>query len=178
MRLFFNAAQWPATKKAFSDAEKLVLQHFRLDERDLRNIKYEVKTLAYLNKQEIKEGAFAHLCKYAYAKAEEAVDHAENSFDFYRICLQDHTILDAVRRSNSFIKLSPLMLYIAVHELIQVPRFSNGEIDFHAATEEKEREEVIVHHLTRSALQPVKGHGMEIIFDCFNHDYENFDLCH
>ncbi len=176
MPLYFSAAQVPTTKKAFNDAEKLISQQFRLSDKELKNTRYEVKTLAYLNEQEIKDGTFAHLCKYSYEKPGEAAGNAENNFDFYRICLQDNTILDAVERSNPFIKLSPLMLYIAVHELIHVLRFSNGEIDFDADTEDKEKEEVIVHNLTRAALQPVKGYDMDIVLDCFNSNYKNFDI--
>jgi hypothetical protein len=176
MPLYFNTAQVPMAKKAFNDAEKLVSGQFRLSEKELKSTKYEVKTLAYLNEQEIKDGTFAHLCKYSYEQTGEVKVHTENKFDFYRVCLQDNTILDAVDRANPFVKLSPLMLYIAVHELIHILRFCNGEIDFDADLETMEKEEVIVHNLTRSALQPVKGKDMEIILDCFSSNYKNFDI--
>jgi len=68
MPLYFNALQVPMAKKAFNDAEKLVASQFRLSEQELKKIKYEVKTLAYLNEQEIKDGTFAHLCKYTFEK--------------------------------------------------------------------------------------------------------------
>lgn len=176
MPVYFNALQVPMAKKAFNDAEKLVASQFRLSEQDFKRTKYEVKTLAYLNEQEIKEGTFAHLCKYSYEKKAIDDDSRKDGFDFYRICLQDNNILDAVERANPFIKLSPLMLYIAVHELIHVLRFGNGEIDFYADNEEKEEEEVIVHNLTRSALQPVKGKDLEIVLDCFSSNFKNFDI--
>lgn len=175
MPLYFNAHQVPMATRAFNDAEKLVSNQFRLSEKEIKNTKYEVKTLAFLNEQEIKDGTFAHLCKYSYTKT-EAADQNEKGFDFYRICLQDNTILDAVQRANPFVKLSPLMLYIAVHELIHVLRFTSGEVDFEAGTEEKEKEEVIVHNLTKSALQPVKGNDLEIILDCFSSNIKNFDI--
>lgn len=175
MPLYFSAAQMPVTKKAFSDAESLVSRQFRLSDAELKKNKYDVKTLAYLDKEEIKEGAFAHLCKYTYGKPVGAAESNDDKFDFYRICLQDNIILDAVARANPFIKLSPLMLYIAVHELIHVLRFTNGEIDFDASAEDKEKEEVIVNNLTRSALLPVKGYDLEIILDCFSSNFENID---
>jgi len=171
MPLYFNAAQMPMAKRAFNDAEKLVSNQFRLSEPELKKNKYEVKTLAYLNEQEIKDGKFAHLCKYTYEKAESFDESRKDGFDFYRICLQDNNILDAVERANPFIKLSPLMLYIAVHELIHVLRFSNGAIDFHADNDEKEKEEVIVNNLTRASLLPVKGYDLEIVLDCFNSQF-------
>ena len=161
----------PMTKRTFNDAENLVSCQFRLSENQFKNNKYDVKTLAYLDKQEIKDGAFAHLCKYSYEKPGSLTENNENKFDFYRICLQDNIILDAVQRANPFVKLSPLMLYIAVHELIHVLRFNAGEIDFDAGTEEKEKEETIVHNLTRAALQPVKGYDLEIVLDCFSSQF-------
>jgi hypothetical protein len=168
MPLYFNAAQVPMAKRAFNDAESLVSHHFRLSEGQFKKNKYDVKTLAYLDEQEIKDGAFAHLCKYSYEKPGGFAGNSRDSFDFYRICLQDNSILDAVQRANPFIKLESLMLYIAVHELIHVLRFNRGEIDFNADREEKDKEEAIVDNLTRASLQRVKGHDLEIVLDCFS----------
>jgi hypothetical protein len=176
MSLYFNAAQLPMAGKAFNDAEKLVLRHFRTSENELHKNKYDVKTLAFLEEHEVKDGAFAHLCKYSYEKPSDLRPDGKEGFDFYRICLQDNIILDAVERANSFIKFSPLMLYIAVHELIHVLRFGNGEIDFNAAREEKEKEENVVHNLTKDALLPVKGHDLEIVLDCFSSQFKIFDI--
>jgi hypothetical protein len=60
--------------------------------------------------------------------------------------------------------------------LIHVLRFSQGEIAFEAGLEEKEKEETIVHNLTREALQPVKGYDLEIVLDCFSSNFKNFDM--
>jgi len=98
------------------------------------------------------------------SKSRVALQKGKEGFDFYRVCLQDNIILDAVDRANSFIKLSPLMLYIAVHELIHVLRFGSGNIDFNASIEEKEQEEKVVHDLTRNALQPAGNHDLTIGF--------------
>ena len=168
MPFYFNAAQMPMTKQAFNDAEKLVSRHFRMSEDELRKNKYDVKTLAFLEQHEVKDGAFAQLCKYSYEKPSDLTPEGKDGFDFYRVCLQDNIILDAVDRGNSFIKFSPLMLYIAVHELIHVLRFSSGEIDFEAGTEEKDKEEVVVDNLTRAALLPVKSYDLNMVLDCFS----------
>lgn len=172
----FNAAQIPMAGKAFNDAEKLVSRHFRMSEDELRRNKYDVKTLAFLEQHEVKDGAFAHLCKYSYEKPSDLGPDGKEGFDFYRVCLQDNIILDAVERANSFIKFSPLMLYIAVHELFHVLRFGNGDIDFDAPLEEKEQEEMIVHQLTRNALQPMQNHDLEIVLDCFSSRYKICDI--
>ena len=172
----FDNVQIPVASMAFNDAERLVSHHFRMSEGDLRKNKYDVKTLAFLEQHEVKDGAFAQLCKYSYDAPTDLKPEGREGFDFYRICLQDNSILDAVDRANSFIKLKPLMLYIAVHELIHVIRFGTGAIDFDAPQEEKEQEEKIVHRLTRSALQPVKQNDLEIILDCFDDAFTINDL--
>lgn len=172
MSHYFNPAQLPLTNKAFSDAEKVVSRHFRMSEDQLRKNKYDVKTLAYLTQHEVKDGAFAHLCKYSFEKSDSPAQKDNEGFDFYRVCLQDNIILDAVDRANSFIKLGPLMLYIAAHELIHVLRFGNGNIDFDASIEEKEREEKVVHDLTRNALQSACNHDLTIVLDCFSSRYK------
>lgn len=176
MPQYFNTAQLPLTNKAFSHAEKVVSRHFRMSENQLRQNKYDVKTLAYLDQHEVKDGAFAHLCKYSFEKPGSSVQEDKEGFDFYRVCLQDNIILDAVDRANSFIKLSSLMLYIAVHELIHVLRFGNGKIDFDASIEEKEQEEKVVHDLTRDALQPACNHDLTIVLDCFSSRYKICDV--
>jgi hypothetical protein len=173
---YFNAAQLPVANKAFTDAEKLVARNFRISEDQLKKNRYDVKTLAHLKQHEIKEGAFAHLCKYAYEKPHDPAEKTTEGFDFYRICLQDNIILDAVERANSFIKFNPLMLYIAAHELIHVMRFGNGEIDFDASLEKKEQEEAIVHNLTKIALQSAKHHDLDIVLDCFSSSFKISDL--
>jgi len=173
---YFSQTQIPVAARAFNDAEKLVSRHFRLSENDLRKNKYDVKTLAFLEQHEVKGDAFAQLCKYSYEKPSGLSPDGKEGFDFYRVCLQDNIILDAVDRANSFIKFSPLMLYIAVHELIHVLRFGNGDIDFNAPDEDKETEEKIVHNLTRRALQPIRQNDMDIVLDCFSSEFKISDL--
>ena len=176
MPQYFNTAQLPLANKAFSEAEKVVSRHFRMSEDKLRENKYDVKTLAFLNEHEVKDGAFAHLCKYSFEKPGSSVHEDREGFDFYRVCLQDNIILNAIDRANSFIKLSSLMLYIAVHELIHVLRFGNGHIDFDASIEEKEQEEKVVHDLTRNALQTSCNHDLTIVLDCFSSRYKICDI--
>lgn len=172
--MYFNPAHISLTKSAFVDAEKLAAQYFRISRKELSAHRYDVKTLAYLEDHEVNEGAFAHLCKYYYPKSKETDSH--DSFCFYRICLQDDRILDAVERANSFIKLTPLMLYIAIHELVHVIRFECGESSFDAPREEKEAEEKKVHGITRNILQSIVYPDLTLILDCFSNRYRIGDM--
>ncbi len=172
----FSKTEIPLATRAFNDAEKLISRQFRLGEDVLRSNKYEVKTLAFLQEHEVKDGAFAHLCKYSFEKPSVLTPEGKEGFDFYRVCLQDNIILDAVHRANSFIKLSPLMLYIAVHELIHVMRFGDGTIDFDASQADREQEEKIVHNLTRDTLRAVRQSDMDMILDCFSSRFAINDI--
>jgi len=172
--IHFSPAEISFINKTFSQAEKLAEKYFHLSPEDWRTHRYDVKTLAYLEEHEVHSRAFAHLCKYDYMKGESA-DNKENTH-FYRICLQDGRILNAVERGSSFIKLMPLMLYIATHELIHVVRFNRGDGDFDAPVEEKIQEEEKVHSITRNILQPIADNNLNLVLDCFSDQYHIGDI--
>jgi Zn-dependent peptidase ImmA (M78 family) len=75
-------------------------------------------------------------------------------------------------RGGSFIKLEPLMLYIAVHELTHVVRFSNGHSDFDAPEAEKDQEERKVNTFTQNILSSNTDRGVRLVMDCFNKRYD------
>ena len=166
--MHFDAAQINQAAWAFSQAEKAAARYYRMSEARLKDLRYDVKTLAYLVKHEINERAFAQLCRYDYTP--ERRDDKGAVFSFYRVCLQDNRILDAVNRTAVFVKLPPLLLYIATHELVHVIRFDAGEGSFEASWEEKVREEQRVHSITRDMLAPLFYPGLKLILDCFG-DY-------
>jgi hypothetical protein len=172
--MYFSTSQTSLANNAFLHAEKLVGKYFRLSPEELRNHRYDVKTLANLEDHEVKEGAFAHLCRYHYKN--DDFSNNLDSFYFYRICLQDNRILDAIHRGHSFIKLNPLLLYIAAHELVHIIRFEAGEIEFDASREEKEREEDKVHAITNDILQSCISPDLKLILDCFSKRYQIGDL--
>ena len=163
--MYFNPSQISLAGRAFSHAEKLAGRYYRLGDANLNDLRYDVNTLAGLEEHEVSENAFAHLCRYHYQAEREPTK--TGGFHFYRICLQDNRILDAVNRACSFIKLPPLLLYIAAHELVHVIRFDAGEGSFDVSPEEKEQEEKRVHKITRQMLSPVIYPDLKIVLDCF-----------
>jgi hypothetical protein len=108
MARYFSAEQISLTGRAFAQAEKIAERYFRFGPSEWEESRYDLKTLAFLEEHEVRKGAFAHLCKYQSQKRETD----GNGLHFYRICLQDDRILDAVERGNSFIRLAPLLLCI------------------------------------------------------------------
>ncbi|MBU2053485.1 MAG: hypothetical protein KKC25_00700 [Proteobacteria bacterium] len=169
----FDATQISLAGRTFAQAEMMAGQYFRLSPAEWKGHRYDVKTLAFLERHEVREGAFAHLCRYQYRKERK---DGEGVFHFYRICLQDDRILDAVERARSFIRLAPLLLYIAAHELVHVVRFEQGEGNFDAPETEKSSEEQTVHRITRNLLKPLTDPDLNLVLDCFSNRYQIGDL--
>lgn len=167
--MHFNSSQISLINRAFTHAERLAETYFRLNHKEMKAHRYEVKTLEHLEDHEIVDRAFAHLCKYH-------CQNGKDDFQFFRICLQDDRILNAVERANSFIKLAPLMSYIATHELVHVIRFNNGESDFDASLKEKIKEEEKVHNITRNILKPIAETDLKLVIDCFRDQYNIGDI--
>jgi|LSQX01.2.fsa_nt_gb hypothetical protein len=170
---YFNANEIAQAGRSFCLAEKMVSRHYRLSLARMRSWRYDVRTLVNLENHEINDGVFAHLCKYGYHK-----DGNENGFDFYRICLHDHRILDAVERAGSFVRLSPLLLYIAAHELVHVVRFTKGQADFDMEGKRRELEEQTVNNITQDILKPMDYPHLDLVLDCFSKRYNLEVLFH
>jgi hypothetical protein len=173
MNCYFNAEQISLAGRSFAQAEKMAGRYFRVNPGEWKEYRYDVRTLAYLDKHEVREGAFAHLCKYECGKEPEP---EKGGIHFYRICLQDDRILNAIERANSFIRPAPLLLYIAAHELVHVIRFGRGEGNFDAPDAEKSGEEEKVHRITRNLLKPVTDTDLNLVLDCFSDSYQIGDM--
>jgi hypothetical protein len=153
--------------QAFTQAEILTGRRLRLTWNERRRHHYDVRTLAGQREEEKKAGAFAHLCRYQMANP----GHEKAGKYFYRICLQDDLILAAAGRSRSHLSLSALLLYIATHELIHVTRFYRGDANFDALEEERQREEDLVHEITKEILRAISRRDTRLICDCFSPRY-------
>ncbi|NQS90414.1 hypothetical protein HQ584_11565, partial [Patescibacteria group bacterium] len=173
-KMYFNKSEILLIKGAFDHAERLAESKFRLGRGSLNSHRYEVKTLLHMEDHERNDRAFAHLCRY-FCQKNEDVDHPDN-FYFFKVCLQDDRIVDAVKRSKPFIKMAPLLLYIAAHELVHVIRFTNGDSDFDAPLEEKIREEEKVHSITRDMLRPIAETDLALVLDCFSDEFQIGDI--
>ena len=172
----FNAAERSCVSRTFLHAERLTGRYFDVTRDEWLARRYDVKTLVQLENHEVHEAAFAHLCKYSVPKEESK--NPLTGFHFYRVCLQDNRILDAIRRGSSYIKLVPLLLYIATHELVHILRFERGESNFDMPAEERTKEEGRVDAITRSilSLSPVGGPELNLVLDCFGNGYRIGDV--
>lgn len=177
MGRYFNPEQISLAGRTFAQAEMMAGRYFGIGPAEwVEEHRYDVRTLAFLEKHEVREGTFAQLCRYQFHRKQKEKKEKDEGLHFYRICLQDDRILDAVDRAHSFIRLSPLLLYVAAHELVHVIRFERGEGNFDAPDEEKTKEEEKVHRITRSLLKPATDPDLNLVLDCFSNRYRIGDL--
>ncbi|MDY6970693.1 MAG: hypothetical protein SV775_00025 [Thermodesulfobacteriota bacterium] len=112
--------------------------------------RYDVRTLSSLQDNEIRQHTFALLSK----ASKEVVGFESDSRDrdFYLICLQDHHILEALKRDKE-LGLLALLVYVLTHELVHIVRFCNFFKRFDVSGKEKEEEEKVVHATTFEILK-------------------------
>jgi hypothetical protein len=163
-RNLFTPEQLAVVTHAVGIAEELVSNHYKMSASQWLRPKYDVRTLADLEAAEIVEGPFAQIIRYQGQPRTASLTSA--AYDFYKICLQDHAILTALRQ-NPGLQLLPFVLYIITHELIHIVRFSKFLQGFDASADERLAEEQRVHGRTHDILLALKLPGMPDVLDFY-----------
>ena len=150
--------------EAVAIAEEISSNAYKMSSAEWGGQRYDVKTLADLAPDEVVHGPFAQIIRYVGRKTETSLSSSE--YDFYKICLQDHTILSALKKFPG-LRLFPFTVYIVTHELIHVIRFTKFLQAFDASATEKIMEEARVHEQTQTILRPAQISGMGPVFDFY-----------
>ncbi|MGE0086367.1 MAG: hypothetical protein AB7S75_18315 [Desulfococcaceae bacterium] len=149
----FDDQQLRFVEDAVSMAEELVSDAYKMSSGQWLRSRYDIKTLADLHENEIVHGPLAQVIRYTAKRKDASLGSAV--FDVYKICLQDHAILERMKQ-NPELELLPLCLYIVTHELIHVVRFCKFLQNFDASEEEKKAEENRVDRRTHEILGTVR----------------------
>ncbi|MCF8110357.1 MAG: hypothetical protein K9J85_02605 [Desulfobacteraceae bacterium] len=165
--LKFSPGQIKVVSRAVAAAEDLVSDYYKLSATQMRQLNYDIKTAADLGAHETVIEHFAQIVRYSARKPDSLLSTGVE--DFYKICLQDHSILSEVRRHPE-IELYPFLLYIICHELIHVVRFRRFQQRFSVPDEQRRAEEIRVHGITHEILAPRQIAGMQPVFEF----YENW----
>ena len=160
----FKSEQLKSVNNAVAMAEELVSNAYKMSENQWLRRRYDVSTLAELDSAEIVDGPFAQVIRFSGRLKGTSLGSA--AYDYYKICLQDHSILAALQQSPGM-QLFPLVLYITTHELIHIVRFSKFLQSFDASPEETLAEEKRVHAKTRKILIPVNIAGLAAVLDFY-----------
>lgn len=161
----FTSAQIRIVNSSVEMAEELVSNFYKLSASQWGRRRYDIKTLANLSPDEIVNGPFAQIIRYVGQHKNSSL--GSSTYDFYKICLQDHSIFDALN-TNTGMKLFPFTLYIITHELIHIVRFTKFLQSFDALPDEKMEEEARVHKNTREILKPAKVVGLTEVFEFYS----------
>ena len=161
----FNPEQITAINRSTLVAEDLVSSFYKLSSSQWLKKKYDIKTMMDLLPDEIVDGPFAQIVQYKGRPRGSSLE--SDSYDFYKICIQDHAILSVTHEFPN-LHLFPFSLYIIIHELIHVVRFIQYSQNFYASFEEKMNEERRVHEKTRDVLKDSKIQGVKDVFDFYH----------
>lgn len=153
----FTSGQLGIVTNAVAIAEELVSNHYKMSASEWLRPKYDVKTLVDLTPEEIVHGPFAQIVRYEAQRKD--VSLGSSTYDYYKICLQDHAIHSALDESSQ-IQLLPFSIYIVTHELIHIVRFSKFLQSFDATPEDRLAEEKRVHDKTHQILGQVRIAGI------------------
>lgn len=157
----FNSEQMAVVSQAVAMAEDLVSDYYKLSASELRQLNYDVKTAADLGARETVVDHFAQIVRYR-AEKQNAVLITSGQ-DFYKICVQDHSILACLEK-HSAMALYPFLVYVICHELVHVVRFKRFQQRFDVPDEQKQTEEARVHRITHEILAPRRIKGMAPVF--------------
>ncbi len=161
---FFDETELHLVREAVSVSEDLVSDHYKMSSNQWFRSRYEVRTAKDLDGQERLDGPFAQVVGYRGQKKNGCL--GSSSFDFYRICIQDHAILPVIEKKSNQLKLFPFLLYIVVHELVHIVRFARFQQIYGAASEADcaMEEERVVHDITFKILRDITVDGMDQVF--------------
>lgn len=161
----FRKDQLIVVNNAVAMAEELVSNHYKMSASQWLHPKYDIKTLADLAEDEIVNGPFAQIIRYE-GKLKDGV-LGSSTYDFYKICIQDHAILEILGQRPEM-ALAPFALYVVTHELVHIVRFSRFLQNFNARDVEKQIEEHRVHGITHEILESVRTYGLGIVLDFYS----------
>ncbi len=160
----FDHNEMLLVSEALDIAEDATGDFFKYSLAQWKRCLYEVKTLNALTKDEIRPFGFAFLRKYK-ALGDENTPPTRSK-DLYAICLQDHMILNALKRDQE-LRLLSLLVYVFTHELVHIVRFCNFIKGFDVSEKAKVKEEKAVHAATYKILKDVSMPHLGYILESY-----------
>ena len=155
----FSSSELEALERALGIAREMTGQFFGLPDDWFDRTSHEVCTLKNLRRDEVLgAGKLAQI-----RKLHRILDDAPGRLlqcnrlcPHYRICLQDHNILECLR-GYADVLARDLLTYVLTHEYVHLIRFDRLDHPYRAWPEEAAREEARVGNLTRAIVQRL-GH--------------------
>ena len=160
----FSPREFTLIDKALEISEDASCNYYHISASNWKKYGFEISHLAQLSREEITDQCLAQISRYI--RVPEHRLPGDFPRDYYRVCLQDHNILQVVEREKR-VELFPLLIYILTHELVHIIRFRKFQQRFDVGPEEKEIEEQKVHQATFNILKPIRKINLEPVLDSY-----------
>ncbi|TYT75061.1 hypothetical protein [Desulfobotulus mexicanus] len=165
--VFFSGEMLEVLDMALPVAEESVAGFYKMSTSGWGRLRYDVKTAKDLFDHEHAGHAYAQVLRYVGIPWQRSTQ--ASVFTAYRICLQDGSILRCLRENRQISEL-PFLVYILVHELVHVVRFSRHLQLFEASSEVRMQEEKKVQEVTDRIASEIMVSGMDLVRSFF---YDN-----
>jgi hypothetical protein len=143
-------------------ARELIGQHYALPNDWFETASHEVRTVKDLRSGEVLgEGRLAQIRK-LYRVFEEGagrVLRCQTLCPHYRICLQDHNILETLCRDPA-VPLPDLLTCVLTHEYVHLVRFCQYEYSYDSPAGNRNSEEARVGQITRAIVSELGHRGL------------------
>lgn len=160
----FKPGELALVSRAVTMAEEEVTDYFKISAGKWKNYRYDIKTAGELDEEELDPHAFAKLVRYRSDRLEKSF--GAHLYDYFKVCLQDHNLLAATERDRG-LHLLPLVLYVVVHELVHIVRFSTFLANFEVDSPARDDEEARVHDISQEILRPLVLPGLEYVLSAY-----------
>lgn len=160
----FSHAEMGLLDQAIAVAEESVSDFFRISDASWSRYPYELRTLVELQPREVTSRALAQVLRLRRPPAQGCL----RGRDFFRVCLQDHNLLDLIRRERDRGLLLPLLTYVTAHELVHVVRFYRFMHLFEADRNQRMAEEARVHEITARVLGRVRLPRLDAVLKLYD----------
>lgn len=131
-------------------AEGLTWRYFNLPPDEWKRNPYGIFTRKEVDHALLEPDVLAQVVRYRPGTSSRAAKEEPR----YGVVLQDPNILLALLRSCAH-DLWTLGLFVLTHELVHIVRFRKDGADFFASAHERDKEERVVHAMTREILSGV-----------------------
>jgi hypothetical protein len=141
----FSTPQRSLIYRALDEAEERTARYYRIPPFRWEQLHFDLLTQADNGWEPLPEPTLARV------RCLQEINR-NRAFDFYRIELNDRSILEAAHREELSANLYPFFVYILTHEMVHLVRLSSilgPEIQIHCSETEEKR----VQHISRGILE-------------------------
>jgi len=158
----FGTDELEALDRVVPVARELTGQYYALPDNWFDTASHEVRTVKDLRPGEVLgEGRLAQIRKLYRVLGEGAgrVLRCHTLCPHYRICLQDHNILDSLCREPT-VPLPDLLTCVLTHEYVHLVRFCRFEHSYDSPATNRGGEEALVGEITRTIVSELGHRGL------------------